>query len=196
MSSTAYASRRVVLGDLVSTSVVGSAALVVSGAALIGVLAQVAIPLPFTPVPLTGQTLGVLLVAAALGRWRGIAATALYGLAGIAGVPWFSGGASGWKITTFGYIIGFVAAAAVAGGLAERGWDRRPLRALSAMVLANAVILACGTIWLAGALQVSMVRAIELGVLPFLIGDLVKIMLAAGLLPSAWWLVNRVTGRW
>jgi biotin transport system substrate-specific component len=168
---------------------------VVIGAALIGALAQVIIPLPFTPVPLTGQTLGVLLVAGALGRWRGMAATGLYGLAGVLGVPWFAGGTSGWAIASFGYIIGFVFAAAVAGTLAERGWDRRPLRALATMLLADAVILAIGTIWLAGALQVSIVRAVQLGVLPFIIGDLVKAAMAAGLLPSAWWVVHRVAGR-
>jgi biotin transport system substrate-specific component len=190
-----YAPRRVVLGDLVSASAAGSVALVVGGAALIGALAQVAIPLPFTPVPLTGQTLAVLLVAGALGRWRGIAATSLYGVAGIAGVPWFAGGASGWAAASFGYIIGFVAAAALIGGLAERGWDRRPVRTLAALVLADAVILACGTVWLAGALGVGAVRAIELGVAPFVLGDLVKIAFAAGLLPSAWWLVKRLGDR-
>lgn len=196
MSSLSYAHRRpVVLADLFSTSAVGSAVLVVIGAALIGALAQVIIPLPFTPVPLTGQTLGVLLVAGALGRWRGMAATGLYGLAGVLGVPWFAGGTSGWAIASFGYIIGFVFAAAVAGTLAERGWDRRPLRALATMLLADAVILAIGTIWLAGALQVSIVRAVQLGVLPFIIGDLVKAAMAAGLLPSAWWVVHRVAGR-
>jgi len=196
VSSLSYAHRRpVVLADLFSTSAVGSAVLVVIGAALIGALAQVIIPLPFTPVPLTGQTLGVLLVAGALGRWRGMAATGLYGLAGVLGVPWFAGGTSGWAIASFGYIIGFVFAAAVAGTLAERGWDRRPLRALATMLLADAVILAIGTIWLAGALQVSIVRAVQLGVLPFIIGDLVKAAMAAGLLPSAWWVVHRVAGR-
>ena len=195
MSSVSYAHRRpVVLADLISMSAVGSAVLVVSGAALIGALAQVAVPLPFTPVPLTGQTLGVLLVAGALGRWRGMAATGLYGVAGVLGVPWFAGGTSGWAMASFGYIIGFVVAAAVAGRLAERGWDRRPLRAFATMLLADAVILAIGTIWLAGALQVSLVRAVQLGVLPFIVGDLLKAAIAAGLLPSAWWIVNRVAG--
>lgn len=196
MSTTAIAPRRAaVLGDLASTSLAGSAALVTGGAALIGLLAQVVVKLPFTPVPVTGQTLGVLLVAAALGRRRGMASTGLYGLAGVAGVPWFAGGVGGWSAVSFGYVIGFVAAAAVVGGLAERGWDRRPLRTLAAMAVADAAILTCGTVWLAGVLDLGGRRAVELGVLPFLAGDAVKIGIAAALLPGAWWLAGRVTRR-
>ncbi|TXK42610.1 biotin transporter BioY [Nonomuraea sp. C10] len=188
MSSVPFAlpPRRLVLGDLVTSSRTGAVVLTVSGAALIGLLAQVAVPLPGTPVPLTGQTLGVLLVAAALGLRRGVAATALYGAAGIAGVPWFTGAASGWSGMSFGYVLGFVVAAVVAGALAERGWDRAPGRAMAAMALANAVILLCGSAWLAALLRLDLWQAIQMGVLPFLAGDAVKIALAAALLPAAW----------
>lgn len=181
-----------VLADLIApsgTAVRSTArhvAVVVGGAALIGLLAQVVVPLPFTPVPLTGQTLGVLLVAAALGTSRGIASTSLYGAAGVAGVPWFAGGASGWAAVSFGYVLGFVAAAALVGWLAERSWDRSLTRSFLAMLGGSVVILGVGTTWLAVALRVDAQRAFELGFIPFLPGDLVKVLLAVAILPAAW----------
>jgi biotin transport system substrate-specific component len=186
-----------VLADLIAVpktavrSAAHTAVLVVGGAALVGLLAQVVVPLPFTPVPLTGQTFGVLLVAAALGTSRGVASTALYGVAGVAGVPWFAGGASGWAAVSFGYVLGFVAAAALVGWLAERSWDRGFATSFLAMFGGSVVILAVGTAWLAAALQVDAERAIELGFLPFVPGEFLKILLAVALLPSTWRLAGR-----
>ena len=100
-----------VLGDYVARTRVATVALVLGGAAFVGISAQVAIPLPFTPVPLTLQTFAVLLVGAALGTWRGIASMVVYAAAGTAGVPWFSAGSSGWGGASYGYILGFIVAA-------------------------------------------------------------------------------------
>ena len=108
-----------VLGDYVARTKVATVALVLGGAAFVGISAQVVIPLPFTPVPLTLQTFAVLLVGAALGTWRGIASMIVYAAAGTAGVPWFSAGSSGWGGASYGYILGFIVAAGIVGRLAE-----------------------------------------------------------------------------
>jgi biotin transport system substrate-specific component len=107
-----------VLADVVPGGAVRDAALVTAGAGLVGVLAQIAIPLPFTPVPLTMQTFGVLLVCASLGSARGLISMMLYAVMGIAGVPWFAEGGSGFGGASFGYVLGFILAAAVVGRLA------------------------------------------------------------------------------
>ncbi|MFU8841490.1 MAG: biotin transporter BioY [Nitriliruptoraceae bacterium] len=175
-----------VLADLVPGARVRDAGLVAAFAALIGLSAQIAVPLPFTPVPVTGQTFAVLLGAAALGAGRAGLGAALYLALGLAGVPWFTatGGAS------FGYIVGFVAAAVVIGGLARRGHDRTVLRTAGLMVVGNLVIYAFGVTGLALFLGVGLVPATVLGAVPFLLGDAVKIALAAALLPTAWKLVG------
>ena len=184
-----------VLADLVPGAATAAAAreiaLVVGGAALTGVAAQVAIPLPGTPVPLTLQTFAVLVVGAALGWRRGLLALALYACAGLAGMPWFAEGRSGWAFASMGYILGFVFAAALVGCLVERGADRRPLSAASIMVLGNVVIYVCGVSVLMSALDVGLGEAIALGVTPFLVTDAIKIALAAGALPVAWRLAGR-----
>src|SRR4029434_4498974 len=109
------------------------------GSIFVGLTAQVSIPLPFTPVPLTLQTFSVLLVGAALGSVRGASSMALYLLAGMAGVPWFAGQQSGWAFASFGYIVGFVAAAWLVGLLAERGADRRVVPTLRIIALGELV---------------------------------------------------------
>jgi biotin transport system substrate-specific component len=190
VSSTTIASPRV-LGDLVPGGLVRDVSLVVGGAALVGLAAQVALPLPFTPVPLSGQTFAVLLVGATLGTLRGLMSMLLYLLVGLAGVPWFAGGESGAAMPSFGYIVGFLAAAALVGHLAERGATRTPLRTAGVMVLGNVMIYAIGVSWLALALGISLTAAIPLGLTPFLLGDAIKIALAAGLLPLTWRLVGR-----
>ncbi|TWP52634.1 biotin transporter BioY [Lentzea tibetensis] len=182
--------RRVVLADLVSTSVVRDLALVATGAVVVGLAAQIAVPIPGSPVPLTGQTFAALLVGASLGWQRGATSMLLYLIAGVAGVPWFQGGTSGAPVS-LGYVVGFVFAGALVGGLASRGGDRTPLRTVGTMALGNLVIYAVGVPWLMAAASIGFSRAVAVGVLPFLLGDAVKIALAAGLLPGAWALVHR-----
>jgi biotin transport system substrate-specific component len=180
-----------VLADVVPRTVVRQAAMVLGGAAFVGLLAQVVIPLPVTPVPFTGQTLGVLLVGSALGMRRAVASLGLYAVAGLAGVPWFAGGGSGWSAAAFGYVLGFIAAAALCGALAGRGADRSVPRALASMVLGSAAIYAVGLTWLAFVVGVPASRLVAVGLAPFLVGDALKAALAAGLLPAAWRLVGR-----
>jgi biotin transport system substrate-specific component len=163
---------------------------VIGGAVFVGLTAQVSIPLPFTPVPLTLQTFSVLLVGAALGSVRGALSMALYLLAGIAGVPWFANHQSGWAFASFGYILGFVAAAWLVGWLAERGADRRVVPTMGMMALGNVVIYVFGVAGLMVLADMSFGKALTLGVLPFLIGDAIKILLAAVLLPGTWKLIN------
>ena len=143
MSSITSVSPRT-LGDVIPGGLVRSIALVVGGAIFVGLTAQVAIPLWFTPVPLSLQTFSVLLVGAALGSRRGLASMCSTCWLGMAGVPWFAERQSGWQLATIGYVVGFVAAAWLVGLLAERGDDRKPLRAAGMMALGNAVIYVFG----------------------------------------------------
>ena len=175
-----------VLADLVPGGLVRDLALVAGTAAFVGLSAQVAIPLPFTPVPISLQTFAVLLSAAALGPARATSAMLLYLGAGMAGVPWFSQQTSGWGFPSFGNIIGFVLAGVLVGALARRGADRSVAGTAATMIAGNLVIYAVGVPYLAVAIGVDLPQAIGLGVLPFLVGDLLKIVLAAGLLPAAW----------
>ena len=161
--------------------------LIAAGSLVIALSAQVAIPLPFSPVPVTGQTFGVLLVASLLGRVRGTAAVLAYLAEGAAGLPVFAGAAAGpAKLLgpTGGYLAGFALGAYVCGWLAERGWDRAPLRTTASMILGNIAIFALALPWLARFVGASNVWA--LGFWPFLPGDIVKIGLAAALLPLGW----------
>lgn len=192
MSTEAVAARSdAVLADLVPGARVRDVLLVGGYAGLIGLAAQFEIRLPFTPVPITGQTLAVLLGALVLGTGRAAAGTGLYLGLGVAGLPWFAGAASGLAIVSLGYIIGFVPAAALVGWLAKRGWDRSSLRTAGAMVAGNVVIYAVGVTYLAWALGVGASEAIALGATPFLGGDLAKIVIATALVPGTWKLVNR-----
>lgn len=149
--------------------------------------AQIAVPLPFSPVPLTGQTFGVLLTGVLLGPRLGALAMVLYLIEGGVGLPFFAGGTFGAARLvgpTGGYLVAFPLAAAFTGWLATRGWDRRPLTQFFAMLLGSLIIFALGAAWLAHFVGTS--RALTLGVLPFLPGDIVKALLAAGLLPLGW----------
>jgi biotin transport system substrate-specific component len=173
--------------------------LVALGVALIGASAQFSIHLPHTPVPITGQTFAVLLVGGAYGAARGLATMAAYLVVGGLGVGVFAQHSSGWDVlklssATGGYLVGMLVAAALVGWLADRGWDHNPVRSLPAMVLGNVVIYAFGAVWLAHALGVDARQAWDLGVKDFLVGDAVKILLAAGLLPAAWKVVDEVRG--
>ena len=175
-----------VLGDVFAQTWARSLVLVVGGAAFVGLAAQIAIPLPFTPVPLTLQTFAVLLTGAALGSLRGVMAMGLYAVAGVAGIPWFAEGSSGFAAPSFGYILGFIAAAFIVGRIAENGATRSAARTAGLMVVGNLVIYAIGVTWLKFAIGVDWATAIALGLTPFLLGDAIKIAAAAGLLPLTW----------
>ncbi len=165
-------------------------ALITGGSLVVALSAQVAIRLPFSPVPITAQTLAVLLVGVLLGSRRGGAALLAYLAEGAAGMPVFAGGTGGAAVLsgpTGGYLLGFVVAATVTGVLAERGWDRRVVTALAAMALGNLVIYAFGLSWLGTFVGAG--RALDLGLWPFVPGDLAKLALATALLPSGWWLI-------
>ena len=168
-----------------------SALAVVGFSLLTALAAQLVVPLPFTPVPLTGQTFAVLLTGALLGPRLGALAMLAYIAEGAAGLPFFRGGAGGVQHlsgATAGYLCAFPAAAYVTGYFAERGWDRRYLSAAAAMALGSVVILASGWAWLATMLGGA--QAFRLGVAPFLPGDVVKIALAAAVLPTGWALLR------
>jgi len=183
--------RRLVLADLLPGTLVRDVLLMIGAAGFVGALAQLSIHVSFTPVPITGQTLGVLVAGTALGSKRGTAAMALYGSAGLAGVPWFAGHSSGYVGASFGYVVGFVLCAALCGSLAERGADRSLLKVVPAMVAGEVVMYSAGVIWLGISLHVGPTRAVALGLTPFLAGDAVKAGIAAALLPGAWRLAGR-----
>ncbi|MER8186309.1 biotin transporter BioY [Kitasatospora sp. NPDC094015] len=166
-------------------------ALVAGGAAFTGLAAQLSVNVPGSPVPVTGQTFAALLVGTVLGARRGIASLGLYLLAGLAGLPWFADGTSGWAMPSLGYVLGFVLAAGLTGALARRGADRSPLRTAVAMVLGNLAIYAVGVPYLALALHLPLARAAELGLYPYLVGDALKAALAIGALPLTWKLIGR-----
>jgi biotin transport system substrate-specific component len=180
-----------VLGDLVPGRLVRDVALVVGAAAFVGVAAQISVPVPGTPVPVSGQTFAVLLSGAALGLNRSVLSMALYALAGVLGVPWFAQGSSGWHLASFGYVLGFVVAGAAVGALAARGGDRSPVRTVATMTAGTLLIYAVGVPWLMGMTHAGLGAALRMGVRPFLIGDALKVLLAAGLLPGAWRIVRR-----
>ncbi len=167
---------------------------VVGGATLVALAAQLRFVVPWTPVPYTGQTGAVLLVGAALGAPLGALSMLLYVLAGIVGLPVFTGGASGTQQllgVTGGYLVGFVLAAALVGWLAERGWDRTPVRALGLMALGTLAIYFVGVPVLAAVAGLQADQAVARGALVFLPWDIAKLILAAALLPLAWRVARR-----
>lgn len=202
--------RGITLGDFVVPIRIGErasvrqhhVALILLGVVIMAVSAQIAVHVPGTPVPITGQTFGVLIVSSALGFRRGIASVALYLVLGFA-LPIYAGGTSGLDRivsdqggrfvlgATGGYLVGFVLAAALVGRLAELGWDRRYVGALAAMLLGNALIYVVGLPWLARAVGLTADQAVAQGLLPFVVGDAIKFALAAALFPLGWWVVGR-----
>jgi biotin transport system substrate-specific component len=168
--------------------------LIVAGAVLIFLTSRVAIPIPGTPVPFTLQNVGILVVGGALGMRRGGLSALLYVALGVIGLPFFAEGKGGPSVilgATGGYLVGFIVAASLVGRLAELGWDRRIGGAIGATALGTAVIYAIGVPWLAVVTGLTAVQAIESGLLPFLVGDIVKLLLAAAVFPAAWWVVGR-----
>ena len=178
-------------------SLVVDTSLILLGSLFVAAMAQLSIPLPFTPVPITGQTFAVLLVGMVFGSRRGALALAAYLAEGAAGLPVFAEAKSGVATLlgpTGGYLVGFIATAWLVGFLAERGFDHNFFKTLAAMVAGNAVIYILGAAWLmrfVGGLQATLAA----GVYPFLIGDAIKAILAALMLPGAWKLVNMGKGR-
>jgi biotin transport system substrate-specific component len=193
MSTITMPAPRRVLADVVPKSVLAEVALVVGAAALVGALAQISIHLPRNPVPITGQTLGVMLAGTALGWRRAVLALSLYLVAGVAGVPWFASHASGYAVATFGYLIGFIVAGSMLGWWASRGTDRTITRAVVSMAIGDVIIFVIGVTWLKFAIHVSPSEAIALGFTPFVWGEVIKAAISGVALPSSWRLVDRLT---
>ena len=172
-------------------------AMIAVGALVIFASAQVSIRLPDNPVPITGQTFGVLLVGGALGFRRGVMSIALYVLVGLIGLPFFAehkGGVSVILGATGGYLVGFLVAGSLVGRLAELGWDRRIGGALGAMAIGNVVIYLVGVPWLMAVAHYDLATGIAKGLVPFLLGDAIKLILAGAAFPVAWWVVGRRAG--
>jgi len=183
-------------------NVATSALLVLGGALFVALTAQISIPLPFTPVPLTGQTFGVLLVAASLGSVLGSLSMLTYLFLGLVGLPVYADQSSGWDIVrgaTGGYLLGFIVAGLVIGFLAERRWDQSFSSSVSAMLTGNVIIFAVGLSWLAwwlgdNGLPNGLSDVLESGLYPFVPGEVLKLYLAGALLPLAWKAVERFKG--
>ena len=178
--------------DETSRRVLRDVVLIVGFSLFMALLARLSYEPPFTTVPITGQTLGVLLTGAVLGSWRGAAALFLYMIEG-SWLPFYAGGSSGfvWDLASGGYIIGFVPAAFVVGFLCEHGWDRK-VWIILAMLAGNVVLYVPGLLHLA--FFVPNDKVFDFGLYPFIVGDLVKLYLAALLVPLAWGLVSRFRG--
>ncbi|MFZ4497275.1 MAG: biotin transporter BioY, partial [Candidatus Nanopelagicales bacterium] len=174
-----------VLADVVGRTWIRQLALIAGGAAFVGLSAQIAFYLPWnSAVPVTLQTFAVILTAGALGSLRGAAAMAIYALLGSIGLPWFAQGSSGFGGAAFGYIIGFIVAAFVVGRIAESGVTRSFGRSVGLMVLGSVIIYAIGATWLKYSLGVPWFGADSAwayGVKDFIIGDVIKLLAAAGL---------------
>jgi biotin transport system substrate-specific component len=193
-ASVALPVRRPVLAEVLPAALTRSGITIMAAAALTALAAQISFPIPGSPVPITGQTFAVLLTAAALGPARGLAAQLVYLAAGLIGLPVFAGAAYGPSVVfgaSGGYLVGFLAAAALVGYGARRGADRSPLGTLAIFALGSVIIYTIGTAWLCVDTGMSVSAGIAAGVTPFLLGDTAKALLAAGLLPAAW----RLTGR-
>ncbi len=211
---------------------VREAILIGGGALFVSLLAQIAIRLPWTTVPITGQTFGVLVVGGALGAWRGASALTLYMLMGLVGIsiyaptnpgitdswgmhfilPWKGSSEPIWDISSGGYIVGFIFAAFVTGWFAQKSWDRGPWGIL-AMLAGNAVLYIPGLLWLYYLISTGWIhpvgrpladlitgtgdwdKTLKGGLYPFIIGDLMKLYLAALTLPAAWKLVNWIKNK-
>lgn len=202
MSTIAIAGRQPVLADRIFTrSLAIDLVLIAAGAAFTALLAQVTIPL--WPVPITGQTLAVLLVGATLGMARGASSLGLYAVLGLVGLPVFAPQEDGSHLTgflalsapSFGYIVGFVFAAALVGWLSERTWDRKFLKALATFVGGSVVVFVFGLPWLAVVTGATLLETYQWGLEPFIVGGIIKAIIAALLLPAAWWGADKLAAR-
>lgn len=186
--------RPFVLADLVPGARVRDATLVLTAALLTALFAQLEVPVLGSPVPISGQTLAVVLTAAALGPVRGVLGQVLYVLLGAVGLPFYSGGDSGFTVlagATGGYLVGFIVAAYLIGLAARHGLDRAPGKALPLFVAGQAVIFALGVPWLALVADLSAAEALEQGFYPFIVGGLVKAVIAGVVITGTWRLLGR-----
>ena len=186
---------RTIANVVIPRSAITTAALMVGFALLTALAAQIRIPIPGTPVPITGQTFAVLLAGAALGSRVGAGSQMIYWAMGAIGLPFYANASGGWDAAvgaTGGYLFGFIIAAAVVGYLAERGQDRTIATAVPAFLAGNAIIYLFGVPWLIVAVPAidSITAALIAGFVPFVVGDIIKIVAAGLLLPAAWKLVN------
>ena len=182
---------------VIPASRVATLGLMLGFALLTAAAAQITIPIPGSPVPITGQTFAVLLSGAALGSWAGAGSQAIYWGLGAMGLPFYSSASGGWEAATgatAGYLVGFAAAAWVVGALAERGHDRSVSSAIPAFLAGNAVIYLFGVPWLLSSVEsfTTLPDALAAGFTPFVVGDVVKIVAAGILLPLAWRIVDRM----
>lgn len=180
-----------VLSDRIPFSRARDIALVAGGAIFVAIASQIVIPLGFTPVPLSLSTFAVILTGAALGPVKATLSLSLYMLAGMAGAPIFAEQSSGWESASFGYIIGYILAAAAAGKLASKGFDRSIGKTALLVIACSVLIYAVGLPWLMAFTGADLVQGLEMGVVPFLIGDAIKGAAAIALLPATWHLIGK-----
>ena len=208
------AERGITIGDFLVPIRIGErlssrarhAGLVLAGALLIALTALITFKIGNNPVPFTGQTFGVLVVGGALGFRRGVLASLLYVAIGVIGFPAFAEHKGGVAViasvqegrlvlgATGGYLLGFLLASGIVGRLAELGWDRRLGGSVAAMLIGNAAIYVAGLPWLMAATGMSPADTVANGLTPFVLWDLVKLALAAGVFPVAWWVVGHRPG--
>jgi biotin transport system substrate-specific component len=191
--SSGFTFRRPVLAERLPRSLARDVALVVGVAAFMSLVAQLSFKLPNNPVPITGQTFGVLLAGAAVGPLRGLAGQLLYLAIGWAGLPVFASHEHGWSVLSGGnggYFVGFLLATLLVGWHARHGVDRRLDTLAGSFLLATALIYVPGVWWLAHFYHWSYTTAISKGVAPFILGDFLKALAAGTLLPAAWKLVG------
>ncbi|ERH27500.1 MULTISPECIES: biotin transporter BioY [Actinomycetaceae] len=172
-----------VLADRLGGTIAREFALVAAGTIAMIVLARISIPLPFTPVPVSLGTLGALSVGTTLGARRGLVSVAAYALLGIAGAPVFTGTNVGWAFASFGYILGYFLVAAIAGLAAQRGADRRVLTMAPTALASIFSVYVLGLAWMIPFAHMTIEQGIMKGFVPFIVGDLVKAAVAAGLFP-------------
>jgi biotin transport system substrate-specific component len=195
---TTYPTRTIAFA-VVPRSTVNTIVLMFGFALLTALAAQIRIPIPGTPVPITGQTFAVLLAGATLGSRLGAGSQAIYWILGAVGLPFYTNASGGWEAATgatAGYLVGFIAAAWAVGALAERGQDREVASAIPAFLAGNAVIYLFGVPWLMYSVDAfdTITAALVAGFTPFVVGDLIKVVLVGLLLPTAWKLVDRIRG--
>jgi biotin transport system substrate-specific component len=164
--------------------------IIICGSLIVGLSAQIKVYFPFSPVPITGQTFAVLMLGALLGSKRGVLAMLAYLIEGVLGLPVFAGGIGPATLIgpTGGYLFGFIAAAYVVGKLAEMGWDRRVSTTIVAMLAGEIVLYTFGLCWLA--IMTNIRTALVIGLYPFIVGDILKVVLAAAVLPAGWKLLD------